>query len=64
MCGFSPAPAVPGGGLLREWASFLSTSLTWDWTSVGSWLDRLRQAGLTANVVPFVGHGTLRRRPS
>jgi N-acyl-D-aspartate/D-glutamate deacylase len=60
MCGFSPAPAPPGGGLLREWAAFLSTALAWDWTSFGSWLDRLRQAGLTANVVPFVGHGTLR----
>jgi N-acyl-D-amino-acid deacylase len=60
MCGFSPAPAPPGGGLLREWASFLSPQLDWGWTSFGSWLDRLRGAGLTANVVPFVGHGTLR----
>lgn len=60
MCGFSPAPAPPGGGLLREWAAFLSPHLDWGWTSFGSWLDRLRQAGLTGNVVPFVGHGTLR----
>jgi N-acyl-D-amino-acid deacylase len=60
MCGFSPAPAPPGGGLLREWAAFLSPHLDWRWTSFGSWLDRLRAAGLTANVVPFVGHGTLR----
>ena len=60
MCGFSPAPAPPGGGLLREWAAFLSPELDWGWTSFGSWLDRLRQAGLTANVVPFVGHGSLR----
>jgi N-acyl-D-amino-acid deacylase len=27
MCGFSPAPVPPGGGLLREWAGFLSTRL-------------------------------------
>jgi N-acyl-D-aspartate/D-glutamate deacylase len=60
MCGFSPAPAPPGGGLLREWAAFLSPALDWDWTSFGSWLDRLRAAGLTGNVAPFVGHGTLR----
>jgi N-acyl-D-amino-acid deacylase len=60
MCGFSPAPAAPGGGLLREWAAFLSTELAWDWESFGSWLDRLRGVGLTANVAPFVGHGTLR----
>jgi N-acyl-D-amino-acid deacylase len=60
MCGFSPAPAPPGGGLLREWAAFLSPQLDWGWTSFASWLGRLREAGLTANVVPFVGHGTLR----
>src|SRR5262245_22073069 len=60
MCGFSPAPAPPGGGLLREWATFLSAHLDWEWTSFGSWLERLRQVGLTGNVVPFVGHGTLR----
>jgi N-acyl-D-amino-acid deacylase len=60
MCGFSPAPAPPGGGLLREWSAFLCPQADWRWTSFGSWLDRLRGAGLTANVVPFVGHGTLR----
>ena len=60
MCGFSPAPAPLGGGLLREWAAFLSPQLDWNWTGFGSWLDRLRGAGLTGNVVPFVGHGTLR----
>jgi N-acyl-D-aspartate/D-glutamate deacylase len=60
MCGFSPAPAPPGGGLLREWAAFLSPQGDWTWTGFGSWLDRLRQAGLTGNVAPFVGHGTLR----
>ena len=44
MCGFSPAPAPPGGGLLREWAAFLSPQLDWNWTGFGSWLDRLRGA--------------------
>ena len=54
-------PGAPlGGGLLREWAAFLSPQLDWNWTGFGSWLDRLRGAGLTGNVVPFVGHGTLR----
>lgn len=60
MCGFSPAPAPPGGGLLREWAAFLGDHLAWDWESFGGWLDRLRGAGLSANVAPFVGHGSLR----
>lgn len=60
MCGFSPAPAPAGGGLLREWAAFLAPGIPWDWTGFGSWLDRLRAAGLAVNVVPVVGHGPLR----
>ena len=36
MCGFSPAPAPLGGGLLREWAAFLSPQLDWNWTGFGS----------------------------
>ncbi len=60
MCGFSPAPAPAGGGLLREWAAFLAPGLVWSWTGFGSWLDRLRAAGLSVNVVPVVGHGALR----
>jgi N-acyl-D-amino-acid deacylase len=60
MCGFSPAPAPPGGGLLREWAEFLAPGLAWDWEGFDAWLDRLRGAGLSVNVAPFVGHGALR----
>jgi N-acyl-D-amino-acid deacylase len=60
MCGFSPAPTVPGGGLLREASEFLAPGLAWDWKGFGSWLDRVRGAGLSVNVAPFVGHGALR----
>ncbi len=60
MCGFSPAPVLSGGGLLREWTEFLAPDLPWDWGSFGTWLDRLRAAGLSINVAPFVGHGALR----
>ncbi|MGH7264316.1 MAG: amidohydrolase family protein, partial [Candidatus Rokuibacteriota bacterium] len=35
MCGFSRAPAPPGGGLLREWAEFLAPGLAWDWCPAG-----------------------------
>ncbi|MBI3454666.1 MAG: D-aminoacylase [Candidatus Rokubacteria bacterium] len=60
MCGFSPAPASRGGGLLREWTAFLGPDLPWDWEGFGAWLDRLRGAGLSVNVAPFVGHGAVR----
>jgi N-acyl-D-amino-acid deacylase len=60
MCGFSPAPAPLGGGLLREWGAFLGDGLAWTWTGFGDWLDHLRAARPSVNVAPFVGHGALR----
>lgn len=37
-----------------------SESLAWDWTSFGDYLDYLRQRPLGVNLVPLVGHATLR----
>ena len=34
--------------------------LAWDWTTFGSYLDVLRRQGLSINVAPLVGHGTVR----
>jgi N-acyl-D-amino-acid deacylase len=59
-CGASPAPLTP---LRRQ--DVIDTALTvpplrWDWTSFGSYLDRLREAGTSLNVAALVGHGTVR----
>jgi N-acyl-D-aspartate/D-glutamate deacylase len=58
MCGFSPAPAPAGG--LGPWAAFLGPDAPAGAQAFGTWLDHVRAAGLSVNVVPFVGHGTLR----
>jgi N-acyl-D-amino-acid deacylase len=59
-CGASLAPLTP---LRRQ--DVIDTALTvpplrWDWTSFGSYLDRLREAGTSLNVAALVGHGTVR----
>jgi N-acyl-D-amino-acid deacylase len=59
-CGASPAPLTP-----PRRQDVIETALTvpplrWDWTSFGSYLDRLRQTGTSINVAPLVGHGTVR----
>jgi N-acyl-D-amino-acid deacylase len=59
-CGASPAPLTPDR---RQ--DVIDTALTvpplrWDWTSFGSFLDRLREAGTSLNVAALLGHGTVR----
>jgi len=60
MCGFSPAPVPAEPSLLAGWAAFLGPDVPGSWTTFGSWLERVQEAGLSMNVVPFVGHGALR----
>lgn len=57
MCGDSPAPLTPA---TREAARLADPELPWDWQSFGDYLDYLRRRGLGLNVVPIVGHGTVR----
>ena len=60
-CGFSPAPISPATKhQLLEYTAFLDPGLAWDWTSFGDYLDRLEQNRVAVNVVPLVGHGTVR----
>jgi N-acyl-D-amino-acid deacylase len=59
-CGASLAPLTPAR---RQ--DVIDTALTvpplrWDWTSFGSYLDRLREGGTSINVAALVGHGTVR----
>ncbi|MFQ5897284.1 MAG: amidohydrolase family protein [Candidatus Methylomirabilia bacterium] len=61
MCGFSPAPAAPERRqALETMASALGARLRVEWQSFAQYLDRLRAAGPSLNIVLFVGHGALR----
>lgn len=63
-CGFSPAPitAETAEDVKRLHGSFGSAvaGLPWDWRGFGEYYRRLEGAGLGVNVVPLVGHVTLR----
>ena len=61
MCSFSPAP-VPRGrpALLQSWAGGIGARLDLKWETFGQYLDALRAARPSINVVHFVGHGALR----
>lgn len=58
-CGGSPAPLL---GAIVEEARAGATSLGLDitWASMTDYLERLRHSGTALNVVPLVGHNTVR----
>jgi len=62
-CGTSLGPvpkekiAVISDQMLREYRG----AVVWDWSSMGEYLARLERSGISVNVVPQVGHGTVRR---
>jgi N-acyl-D-amino-acid deacylase len=61
MCSFSQAPIAPGrADAVRGWAGGIGASLDFRWESFGEYLDALRAARPSINVVHFVGHGALR----
>ncbi len=60
-CGSSPAPlAGPHAAEIRLRAAGPGDQLDWDWRTFGDYLNRLRAARPAVNVVPLVGHVTLR----
>jgi N-acyl-D-aspartate/D-glutamate deacylase len=63
-CGLSMAPYdVEHLGELQEYmASFLPAAMkdVWDWESFAGFLDRVESIGPAANIIPLVGHGTIR----
>jgi len=58
-CGFSPAPLL-GAAVeeVRAEAELLGIDVTW--TSMAEYLGRLHHPGTAVNVVPLVGHNTVR----
>jgi N-acyl-D-amino-acid deacylase len=60
-CGFSPAPiSAATKDQLLQYVAFLNPGLTWEWTSFGDYLAHLDANRIALNVIPFVGHGTVR----
>ena len=61
MCGGSPAPVTEErrAEIVRQADGYIKC-LPWSWLSFGEYLDYLRGNGLSVNVAPMVGHGTIR----
>jgi N-acyl-D-amino-acid deacylase len=60
-CGSSPAPLVGEFAAdIRTRAASVPWADDWTWTTFGDYLDRLDAARPAVNVVPLVGHVTLR----
>ena len=60
-CGASPAPLTPARRQdVIDTSALTLPPLAWDWTTFRSYLDGLARQGLSINVAPLVGHGTVR----
>jgi N-acyl-D-aspartate/D-glutamate deacylase len=60
-CGFSAAPRVEEHASdLESLVAGLGPNLDWTWAAFGDYLDALDRRRPIVNVVPLVGHGTLR----
>ncbi|MFW0859172.1 MAG: N-acyl-D-amino-acid deacylase family protein [Dehalococcoidia bacterium] len=60
-CGSSAAPVTEEKlDLIKEQVDLESLELEWDWLTMGDYLARLKQQGIALNVVPLIGHGTIR----
>lgn len=62
QCGASPVPLLPGTReQVIESMETQDAPLPWDqWTTFGSYLEGLKRHGISINVVPLVGQGTVR----
>lgn len=58
-CGFSPAPLM-GAAIEEMRAKAAQFDLEVNWRSMAEYLDRLRTPGTALNVVPLLGHNTVR----
>jgi N-acyl-D-amino-acid deacylase len=61
-CGLSPAPLVDWYWPRVEGrlSNASGEPVKVDWSTFGEWLERLERRGVGINVVPFVGHNTIR----
>jgi N-acyl-D-aspartate/D-glutamate deacylase len=61
-CGFSPFPSgrLDAPGLQGALGSIVASRSRWEWTDLQGWAASLEARGISMNVVPLVGHATLR----
>lgn len=60
-CGFSPYPVAPEHlDLLRDYVAFFDAGLTWEWEDLAGYAAALARLPLACDVVPLVGHGSVR----
>jgi N-acyl-D-amino-acid deacylase len=58
-CGFSAVPVDDSTvDQLKDYAGFLSKELDWSWRSLGDYINKLK--GISLNIAPLVGQGTIR----
>ncbi len=63
QCGISLAPTAPATlEALKSYVGFITAGVEedWNWTSYSDWLSRVEKLKLAWNVIPCVGHGTIR----
>ncbi|MCL0059040.1 D-aminoacylase [Dehalococcoidia bacterium] len=60
-CGSSAAPVTKERlDLIKGQTDLESLELEWDWLTMKEYLARLKKQGIALNVVPLIGHGTIR----
>ncbi|MFQ6123039.1 MAG: amidohydrolase family protein [Candidatus Heimdallarchaeota archaeon] len=60
-CGISPAPmSKKYSELLKRLWEKVGFEIEWNWQSFGEYLNRIEQTKMSLNIVPLVGHGTIR----
>jgi len=63
LCGFSAGPITDESlvGMTDEEPVFGFPDVSWEWRSIGGYLDTVNRVGIATNTVTLVGHSTLRR---
>lgn len=60
-CGLTPYPVAPDKlDLIQRYTAFMGSKLSWEWRSTSDYLNLLEALPLGHNVVPQVGHGSVR----
>jgi N-acyl-D-aspartate/D-glutamate deacylase len=63
LCGFSAGPVTPEtiATMTDEEPVFGFPGVSWEWRTIGGYLDFVNRTGVATNTVTLVGHSTLRR---